>query len=51
MEYAASLEDKSNTQAERIIELESSMDGQTIRTDSTNYVASAVAKGISKEIN
>ena len=48
MEYAASLEDKANAQDERIIELEASVYGQNVCTTTTNYAASAVAKGTNK---
>ena len=48
MYYAAALEDKSNTQADRIIELEASVDGQTVLTNTTEYAASAVATGTNK---
>ena len=51
MEYAAALEYKANTQAEIIIELEASVDGQTVLTKTTNYAASAVATGTNKELN
>ena len=51
MGYAAALEDKENAQAERIIELEARVDGKTVLTDATNYVAGAVAIGINKELN
>ena len=51
MEYAAALEEKSNTQAERIIELEASVDGKTVLTETTEYAASAVATGTNKEIS
>ena len=45
MEYAAELEEKANTQAECIIELKASGDGQTILTEATDFVASAVTTG------
>ena len=43
MEYAAALEENYNTHADGIIELEASVDGQTVLTKTTEYVASAVA--------
>ena len=49
MEYDAALEEKANAQAGRIIELEASVDGQTVRSDTTDYVASPVATGTNKE--
>ena len=45
MEYAAALEEKSHTQAERILELEANVDGQTFLTKATEYAASAVTVG------
>ena len=45
MEYTTALEDKAHAQAKRIIELETSVDGQTILTKATDYVASAVTTG------
>ena len=48
MDYSAALEEKSNAQAERIIELEASVDVQTVLTDTTNYVASTVDTGNNK---
>ena len=51
MEYYAALEEKINAQAERIIDLEGRVDGQTVLTSTTNYVASAVATGTNKEMN
>ena len=51
MEYTASLEYKANAQDERIIDLEARVDGKTVLTDATNYVAGAVAIGTNKELN
>ena len=51
MDYAAALEEESNTQAELIIELEDSMDVQTVPTNTNDYVASAVATGTNKELS
>ena len=51
MDYTAALEEKSNAKAERIIELEASVDGQTVLTNTTKYVASAVATGTNKELS
>ena len=48
MEYAVVLEEKASSQAERIIEVEASVDGQTVLTDTTNYVASTVDTGNNK---
>ena len=45
MEYAAALEEKAHAQAKRIIDLEASVDDQTVLTESTNYAASAVTTG------
>ena len=42
MEYAAALEEKSNTQAERIIEIVASVDGQIVLTKTTDCAASTV---------
>ena len=39
-----------NAQAERIIELEASVDGQTVLTNTTKYAANAVATGTNKEL-
>ena len=51
MEYAEALEDKSNTQAERIIEIESRVDGQTILTNTNKYAAIMVATITNKELS
>ena len=51
MDYATALEEKSNTRAERIIELEASVDSQTVLTNTTKYAASAVDTGTNKELN
>ena len=48
IEYAAVLEEKANAQAESIIELEASVDGQTVLTNTTKYAASVVATGTNK---
>ena len=45
MEYSAALEEKTHTQAEHILEIEASVDGQTILTKATQYAASAVTAG------
>ena len=44
------LREKSNTQAERIIELGASVDGQNVLTNTTEYVAMLVASGTNKEL-
>ena len=52
MEYTASLEEKANTQAKQIIDIESSMDSQTVLTKATYFAASALAmEGSNKELN
>ena len=51
MEYDAVMEYKANTQDERMIELEASVDAQTVLTDTTDYAKIAVAKGNNKELN
>ena len=51
MDYAAALEEKSNAQSKRIIDLEASMDGQTVLTNTTDYAAIAVATGNNKELS
>ena len=51
MEYATAMEEKSNAQDERIIELEASVDGQTVLTKTTDYAASAVSTGTNKKLN
>ena len=45
MECAAALVEKTHAQAERILEIESSMDGQTVLTKATEYTASTVSAG------
>ena len=45
MEYTAVLEEKAHIQAERILEIEGSVDGHTIFTKATKYAASAVTAG------
>ena len=51
MDYAADLEENSNTQSEPITDLEASMDGQTVLTNTTDYAAIAVATGNNKELS
>ena len=51
MEYDAALEEKANAQAESIIESEASVDGQTVLTEATYFVSSAVStEGANKEL-
>ena len=51
MEYSAALEEKTHTQAEHILEIEASVDGQTILTEATDYAAIAVtAEGNKKDL-
>ena len=50
MEYAAALEEKSNTQAERIIELKARVDGQDVLTENAYFPACAVSTGAIKEL-
>ena len=51
MEYATALEDKTHMQAERILALESSVDGQTVLTKATEYAESAVTvEGNNKDL-
>ena len=45
MEYAAALEEKYNMQFECTIDIEASVDGQTVITEATYFAASAVATG------
>ena len=45
MEYTAALEERAHAQAERVLELEASVDGQTFLTKATEYTASAVTVG------
>ena len=45
MEYDAALEEKSNSQAKRIIEPEDSVDGQTVLSKETYFAASAAETG------
>ena len=45
MEYAAALEEKYNMQFECIIDIEASVDGQTVITEATYFAAIAVATG------
>ena len=47
----AQTREKANAQAELIIELESSVDVQTVLTDTTNYAASVVDIVTNKELN
>ena len=51
MEYDAALKEKANTQAERIIELEASVDVLTVLTYTTDYAARVVATGTNKKLN
>ena len=51
MDYAVAPKEKSNTQTERIIEIEAIVDGQTVLTNTNKYAASAVAKGTNKELS
>ena len=51
MDYVSALEDQSKAKSERIIELEANMDGQTVLTNTTKYVASAMATGTNKELS
>ena len=51
MDYAAALEDNSNAHADRIIEIEVSVDGQTVLTNPTKYAASAVATGTNNKLS
>ena len=51
MDYDAAPKEKSNTQTERIIEIEAIVDGQTVLTNTNKYAASAVAKGTNKELS
>ena len=44
------LEEKANAQAQIIIELEASMDGQTVLTKATDFAASAVLTGSNKDL-
>ena len=45
MEYAAAKEEKANAQAKRILELEASVDGQTVLTKAAEIAASALTAG------
>ena len=45
MGYAVALEEKANTQAERIIDLKASVDSKTVLIKATNFLASAVTTG------
>ena len=51
MEYSAALEEKANAQAERIIQLNVSVDGQIFLTDTMDYATIGVATGTNKELN
>ena len=51
MEYNAALGEKANAQTECIIELEASVDVQTVLTDTTNYLASVVVTSTNKKLN
>ena len=50
MEYTAALEEKSNAQSKRIIDLDAIVYGQTVLTNTTDYAASAVSTGANKEL-
>ena len=51
MEYAAAKEEKANTRAKRILELEARVDGQTVLIKATKYAASALtARGHNKDL-
>ena len=50
MGYAEALEEKANAQGERIIELEASVDGQTVLTNTTYYAMSSFSMGARKEL-
>ena len=45
MDYTAALEEESHAQDECILDLEASMNGQTVLTKATKYVASEVTAG------
>ena len=51
MDYAAALEAKSNAQAKHIIDLEASVDSQTVLTITTEYATSAVATRTNKGLS
>ena len=42
MKYSAALEEEDHTQAERIIDIEASVDSQTVLAEANDYTASAV---------
>ena len=48
MEYDAALEEKANANSERIIDLNTSVDGKPFLSDTADYVESAVATGTNK---
>ena len=50
MEYTAALEEKSNAQSKRIIDLDAIVYGQTVLTNTTDYAARAVSTGDNKEL-
>ena len=50
MEYNAALKEKANTQAERIIELEASMDDQNVLIDTTDCAERAVDTGTNNKM-
>ena len=50
MEYAAALEEKANTQAELIIDIDAIVDGQTVLNDTTYYVEITVSTSTTKEL-
>ena len=51
MEYDVALEKKANVQANFIIDLEYSVDGQTVLANTTYYAANSVATGTNRELN
>ena len=51
MEYDAALKEKANTQAERIIELEASMDDQNVLIDTTDCAERAVATSTNNKMD
>ena len=48
MKYAVALEEKSNAQSKRIIDLDVRVYGQTVIIDTTDYAARAVSTGANK---
>ena len=51
MEYTAVTEEEYNSQDKRIIELEDSVDDQTVLTDTTDYTANEVSMQARKDCN